>query len=84
MVECSDSTLYTGIARSVPARVIAHNLGKGARYTRGRLPVRLVYREDGLDRGDALRRESAIKKLDRTAKLTLAAGPRPSGPPSPV
>ncbi len=84
MVECSDSTLYTGIARSVPARVIAHNRGKGARYTRGRLPVRLVYREDGLDRSDALRRESAIKKMDRAAKLRLAAGPGPPGLPSSV
>jgi putative endonuclease len=71
IVECADETLYTGVARSVQARVIAHNSGKGARYTRGRLPVRLVYREDGLGRAEAQTRESEIKKLHRAEKLRL-------------
>jgi len=73
IVECADGTLYTGTARSVPARVIAHNSGKGARYTRGRRPVRLRWREDGLSRRAALRREAAIKRLRREAKLRLIA-----------
>lgn len=71
IVECADDTLYTGVARSVRARVIAHNQGKGARYTRGRLPVKLRYREDGLSRTDAQRREAVIKKLPRGEKLRL-------------
>ncbi|MBN1824855.1 MAG: GIY-YIG nuclease family protein [Candidatus Eisenbacteria bacterium] len=73
IVECADGTLYTGIARSVRARVIAHNRGKGARYTRGRLPVRLLWREGGLGRRAALRREAEIKKLRRGEKLLLVA-----------
>jgi len=71
IVECADSTLYTGVARSVRARLIAHNRGKGARYTRGRLPVRLLYQEDDMSKGEAQRRESAIKRLQRKEKLRL-------------
>ena len=71
IVECADGTLYTGVARSVRARVIAHNRGRGARYTRGRLPVKLQYREDGMTRSDAQRREAAIKRLQRGKKLGL-------------
>jgi putative endonuclease len=78
IVECADSTLYTGVARSVRARLIAHNRGKGARYTRGRLPVRLLYQEDDLSKGEAQRRESAIKRLQRKEKLRLID----RGPPS--
>ena len=74
IVECADETLYTGIARSVVARVIAHNLGKGARYTRGRLPVRLLYQEQELTRSEALKREIAIKRLSRPEKKSLIAG----------
>lgn len=78
IVECADATLYTGVARSVGARVLAHNRGKGARYTRGRRPVTLLYREDGLSRSEACRRESAIKRLRRTEKLRMiGAGKRP-------
>ncbi len=73
IVECADRTLYTGVARSVPARVIAHNLGRGAKYTRGRLPVQLRYKEEGLTRVEALRREWAIKKLSREKKVGLIA-----------
>lgn len=72
MVECADGSLYTGIARDVPARVSRHNEGAGARYTRSRLPVRLVHVEVAVDRSTALRREFAIKQLTAEAKRTLA------------
>lgn len=79
IVECADLTLYTGVARSVTARVIAHNLGKGAKYTRGRLPVELCYQEPGLTHADALRRERAIKRLSRPDKLALIRNAPPGG-----
>ncbi len=75
MLECADRSLYTGIARDVSARLAAHNRGRGARYTRGRLPVRLVYLEPAADRGAALRREYAIKQLGVAAKRALASHP---------
>jgi len=75
IVRCADGSLYTGTAMDVPARVAAHNGGRGARYTRGRGPVRLVYQEHAGSKGNALRRESAIKRLTRPAKLRLIAGP---------
>src|SRR3990167_8564441 len=65
LVECADGTLYTGCARDVEKRVAAHNAGQGAKYTRSRLPVRLVYVEAAVDRGSALRREAEIKKMGR-------------------
>ncbi len=71
IVECADGTLYTGVARSVRARLLAHNLGRGAKYTRGRLPVRLVYLESGHPRSDAYRRERMIKKKPREKKLLM-------------
>jgi len=71
MVRCADGSLYTGIARDVAARVATHNRGAGARYTRGRGPVRLVHVEPAADRGAALRREHAIKRLPATAKRAL-------------
>ena len=73
IAECADGSLYTGIARDLAARILAHNAGKGARYTQGRGPVALVYSEAAADRSAASRRESAIKKLTRTAKLRLIA-----------
>lgn len=79
IVECADETLYTGVARSVAARIIAHNLGKGAKYTRGRLPVQLRYQEPGLTRSEALRREQAIKRLTRERKIALIENAPPSG-----
>ncbi len=79
IVECADETLYTGVARSVSARVIAHNLGKGAKYTRGRLPVLLRYQEPGLTQADALRRERAIKRLPREGKIALIENASPNG-----
>lgn len=71
LVECSDGTLYCGISNDVPARIAAHDAGKGARYTRGRGPVRLVWREDGLTRAAAARREHEVKRLPRAEKLIL-------------
>jgi putative endonuclease len=71
VVECRDGSLYTGIARDVSARLEKHNAGQGARYTRGRGPVRLVHVERKRSQGAALRREAAIKALPRKAKLEL-------------
>jgi len=68
VVECSDGTLYTGIARDLAARIVRHNEGAGARYTRGRGPVRLVHVESAPDRGSALKREHAIKRLPASRK----------------
>jgi predicted GIY-YIG superfamily endonuclease len=64
--------LYTGVAKDVGARVAVHNAGRGAKYTRTRLPVKVVYEEPAADRSAALRREHAIKRLPRAAKLELA------------
>jgi putative endonuclease len=78
IVLCSDGTLYTGYARDPDARADAHNRGRGARYTRSRRPVRLVYRERCRSHGDALRREIAVKRLSRAAKeLLISKGKRP-------
>ena len=71
VVECSDGTLYTGISHDVPARIEAHNAGKGAKYTRGRGPVTLVYEEPAGTRSDASKRELAVKRLSRAKKLAL-------------
>ncbi len=79
IVECADGSLYTGIARDVPARVVQHNAGTGARYTRARLPVRVVHVEVVIDRGSALRREHAIKKLTASAKRLLIRNARSDG-----
>jgi len=71
MVQCVDDSLYTGIATDVERRVVEHNAGQGARYTRGRGPVTLVYREAVKDRPAALKREFAIKKLSADQKRAM-------------
>ena len=71
ILRCADGSLYTGIARDVDARAAAHNRAKGAKYTRGRLPVKVVYREALCSRGEALSRELAIKALTRAEKEAL-------------
>lgn len=71
VVRCGDGSLYTGIATDVEARVSVHNEGRGARYTRSRRPVTLVYVERRRNRSSALRRELAIKGLPRVEKLAL-------------
>lgn len=69
IVECCDRSLYTGVTNDLDARVGAHNDGTGARYTRSRRPVRLVWSERRRDRGSALRREAEIKSWTREQKL---------------
>jgi len=71
IVRCADGTLYTGYARDPKARVKVHNTGRGARYTSGRRPVRLIYAESFESVGDALRRERALKRRSRAQKEAL-------------
>lgn len=71
MLRCADDTLYTGITDDVQRRLEAHESGKGAKYTRGRGPLTLVYQEKCEDHSTALRREHAIKRLTRAEKCKL-------------
>jgi predicted GIY-YIG superfamily endonuclease len=71
MVRCADGSLYTGIARDVARRFKQHNAGTASRYTRTRRPVELVYHEAQPDRSAALKREAAIKAMDRREKLAM-------------
>ena len=71
ILRCRDNTLYTGITTDVEKRLEAHRSGKGAKYTRGRAPLELVYRERCGSHSDALKREAEIKKLSRQAKELL-------------
>lgn len=79
VVECADGSLYTGIARDVAARLAAHEAGKGARYTRGRGPLKLLRKRRCGGHGDALRLEHAFKRLSREEKRALLASPRRFG-----
>ncbi len=71
ILKCSDNTLYTGWTNDLEKRLLTHNNGKGAKYTRGRLPVEIIYHEKFQDKSSALKREHEIKKLSRTEKLSL-------------
>jgi putative endonuclease len=71
ILRCSDRSLYTGITADLEGRLSAHRDGTASKYTRVRLPVRLVYQEPHPDRSSASKREAAIKKLSRSAKLAL-------------
>ncbi|WP_443659264.1 GIY-YIG nuclease family protein [Clostridium algidicarnis] len=71
ILKCSDNTLYTGWTVNIEKRLATHSSGKGAKYTRCRLPVRLVYFEKHPDKISAQKREYAIKQLSRTEKLKL-------------
>jgi putative endonuclease len=73
MLECADGSLYTGITTDLDRRLAEHAAGKGARYTKGRGPFRLVYCETCAGRAEASRRETAIKVLDRAQKLRLCS-----------
>jgi putative endonuclease len=73
IAECADRTLYVGIARDVAARIAAHDAGRGARYTRGRGPLRVLATKRCATQGGALRMEHAIKRLRRGDKLALAS-----------
>lgn len=71
ILECADGTLYTGWTNDLEKRVMAHNKGKGGKYTRTRLPVRLVYSESFETKQQAMQREYAIKQLTRSEKEKL-------------
>lgn len=71
LVRCADGTLYAGWTTDTARRLAAHNAGQGAKYTRGRRPVVLAYREHCADKNAALRREAALKKLKRPQKEAL-------------
>ena len=71
IVKCSDETLYTGWTNNLKKRLEAHNSGKGAKYTKNRRPVELVYFEEYGTKQEAMKREYAIKQLSRQKKLAL-------------
>lgn len=71
ILRCGDGTLYTGITDDVQRRFLAHSSGKGAKYTRGRGPLELIYEEICGSYSDALRREHRVKKMRRSEKLLL-------------
>jgi len=75
ILRCRDNSLYTGITTDVEKRLEAHRSGKGAKYTRGRGPLELVYREQCGDHSAALKREAEIKRLSRDEKLKLIQNP---------
>ncbi|ASJ56639.1 GIY-YIG nuclease family protein [Brevibacillus porteri] len=74
ILSCADGTLYTGYTTELIRRLAAHNEGKGAKYTRGRGPVELLYWEEGADRSWGLKREESIKRLTRKKKEELIGG----------
>ena len=78
LLRCADGTLYTGFTNDLARRLAAHNAGRGAKYTRGRRPVELVYWESFSNKSSALRMEYAIKQLPRRQKLTLIQSSVPS------
>lgn len=71
IVECSDGTYYTGYTTDVERRIATHNAKKGAKYTRARLPVKLVYKEVYESKIEAMKREYAIKQMSRMQKIKL-------------
>ena len=71
ILKCNDETLYTGWTNNLEKRLADHNAGKGAKYTKSRLPVEIVYYEIFSSKEDAMRREYAIKRLSRKEKLKL-------------
>lgn len=74
ILRCADNSLYTGYTTNLARRLVVHNSGKGAKYTRSRLPVRLVYYEEVSTRSEGLKLESSIKKLTKEKKEDLVAG----------
>ena len=71
IIECSDGTFYTGWTNNLEKRIEMHTKGTGAKYTKGRSPVKLIYHEKFEDKKDAMKREYEIKRLTRKAKLSL-------------
>ncbi len=76
LARCADGTIYVGIARDVAARIAVHDAGRGARYTRGRGPLRVLAIQKCSTKGGALRLELALKRLARPRKLALAGSRR--------
>lgn len=74
ILRCRDGSLYTGITTDVEARLEAHRTGKGAKYTRGRAPLELVYTEECGDHSSALKRELTMKALTKQQKLAVIEG----------
>ncbi len=74
IVECADASLYTGISTDVVGRVVKHNSGRGAKYTRSRTPVRLVYVRECGTQSIALKEEARVKKLSRSDKIAMISG----------
>ena len=74
LLRCADGSLYAGITRELTARVAAHNAGRGAKYTRARLPVTVAWSKGRQPASDARRLEYAVKQLTRAEKLRLVAG----------
>jgi len=73
MVVCSDDTIYTGYTNDLDSRIVKHNRGKGAKYVRGRCPVKLIYQEIHNSKSDAMKREYQIKRLTHMEKLFLVS-----------
>ena len=71
ILKCADGSLYTGATNNLKKRVLAHQEGKGAKYTKGRLPLKVIYHEKLPNRSEALKREIVIKQLNRLEKLKL-------------
>ena len=74
VLRCTDGSLYTGVTTDVSRRIRQHGAGTASKYTRSRRPVKLAYSEPVIDRGTALKREAAIKRLRRKAKEELLVG----------
>ena len=74
ILQCRDGSLYTGIAKDVQARVKQHSEGRGATYTRSRLPIILLYQQDSMTHSEALVREAEIKRLPRARKEEIILG----------
>ena len=71
MLECSDNSIYTGITNNLEERLKKHQSGNGAKYLRGRLPIKLVYKENFINRSEATKREISIKKMSKKEKVRL-------------
>ena len=74
IVQCADNTFYIGSTNDLEHRLATHNSGKGAKYTRGRLPVQMIYSEECESRSLAAKREAQLKKLSRAEKELLIRG----------
>lgn len=75
IIMCSDNSLYTGITKDVVRRIFQHKSGQGAKYFRGRQPVRLIYLESGHNLSTAIRKEASIKRMKRRNKFILISSP---------